>query len=80
MKHDDLPGLPTGYIHLIIFPGCNICACYSRFHRELLDRTWIRGSEIEKVFDDELAAVQWLRGLGCSDDRIKVCRRGIDSQ
>lgn len=71
-------GLPAGYIHSIICPGCNICACYARFHREYSDGTWIRGSEIEKPFDDELTAVQWLHGLGCSDDRITICRRGGD--
>ncbi len=80
MKNGALVGLPTGYVHSITSPGCNICACYARFHRESTGGVWIRGSGIEKAFDDELAAVQWLRGLGCSDDRIKVCRRGIDSQ
>ena len=78
MKRDALAGLPTGYVHLIIFPGCNICACYARFHRVYSDGTWIRGSEIEMSFDDELIAVQWLRGLGCQDDRITICRLGGD--
>lgn len=78
MKHDAIAGFPTGYVHSIIFPGCNICACYARFHREYSDGTWIRGSEIEKSFDDELIAVQWLRGLGCPDDRITIFRLGGD--
>lgn len=76
MKHDVLAGFPTGYIHSLSSPGCNTHAVYARFHRELSNGVWIRGSAVEKAFDDELAAVKWLHVLGCADDRIKVCRCG----
>lgn len=76
MKHDTLAGLPTGYIHSLSSSGCDMHAIYARFHREYSDGTWIRGSEIEKAFEDELTAVQWLQSLGCTEDRIKICRRG----
>lgn len=77
MKHDVLAGLPTGYIHSLSCSGCNAHAVYARFHREISGGVWIRGSAVEKAFDDELTAVQWLYGLGCTDDRIKICRLGV---
>ena len=78
MKHDALAGLPTGYVHSLSYPGCDTHAIYARFHREYSDGVWIRGSEVEKAFDDESTAVQWLGSLGCMNDRIKICRRGVN--
>lgn len=77
MTHNDMSGIAVGYVHSLNSPGCNTYAIYARFHRELSNGVWIRGSGIEKAFDDELMAVQWLQNLGCADDRIKICRRGL---
>lgn len=78
MRHDAIAGFPTGYVHSLSCPGSDTHAVYARFHREYSDGAWIRGSAVEEAFDDELTAVKWLHGLGCSDDRITVCRHGIN--
>ena len=79
MNADNSVGLPAGYIHSLIEPDNYIYPCYARFRREsAATGAWIRGSAMEKPFDNEESAREWLLSLGCTEDRIKVCRPGED--
>ena len=80
MEHNDPAGLAAGYIHSLKSSISDTNACYARFRRiSSSTGAWIRGTGIEKPFENEQSAMEWLLSLGCTNDRIVICRPDINS-